>query len=148
MPYQNPTLFGVAYASRLFREVDETKQVFEELRRKTGSGLDLRNSDHAEALLVWLNKWGCMIPKKSFPVMTAKLGKWFQEWKPRLPGASIGLVSLQARHLDTLAAAYHALLTIDHFRPTCASKTLFTVCPHAAMPWDAPIQNKIQTRWS
>jgi hypothetical protein len=35
MAHQNPTLFGVAYASRLFREVDSA-QAFEKLRNETG----------------------------------------------------------------------------------------------------------------
>jgi hypothetical protein len=140
MAYQNPTLFGVAYASRLFREVD-TPSSFEALRRKTGTGgLDLKNpaNGHAQALLEWLNKWGCRITKDSFPVISSKLAKWFRKWKPKLPHTN--LVSLQEQHLDILADAYNELLDVDDFGSTSASKALFAVCPHSAMPWDAAIQ--------
>jgi hypothetical protein len=139
MPCQNPTLLGVAYASRLFRELD-TRSSFEVLQRKTSTALNLTNSanGHAQALLDWLNKWGCRITKESFPLISSKLEKWFREWKARLRHAE--LIDLRGEHLDVLAGAYTAMLIIDDFGPTSASKALFAICPHAAMAWDAAIQ--------
>ena len=54
MPYQYPTLVGVAFASRLFREVD-VAHAYEKLRKETGPELDLQypdNNGHAQATLV------------------------------------------------------------------------------------------------
>jgi len=140
MPYQNPTLFGMVYASRLHREIDKSLGFDEQLRRKTLPALDLQDRDHARALLEWLNKWGCRITKDSFPKISRKLGRWFGEWQPRLPHTGRGLVSLEDRDLAALIEAYDKLLAIDDFGPTSASKALFAVCPDAAIPWDAAIQ--------
>jgi hypothetical protein len=77
MAYQKPTLFGVAYASRLFREVDGD-QAFETLRRETGPSLNSRFPDrngHAQALLKWLNNWGCRIAAKSSGHVISRLGR-------------------------------------------------------------------------
>jgi hypothetical protein len=93
--YQNPSLFGVAYASRLFREVDEA-QAFEKLRDNTGRALDLQYPDtngHAQALLKWLNKWGCRIPKKAPGSLFQSWAKWWQQWNQRLPNADLELVN-------------------------------------------------------
>ncbi len=57
MPYQNPTLFGMVYTSRLFREVDVPSR-YEEFCAETRPTLDLQNPAHAQALLEWLNKCG------------------------------------------------------------------------------------------
>jgi hypothetical protein len=59
MAHPNPTLFGLAYVSRLFREVDSA-QAFEKLRQETRPALKLLYPDsngHAQVLLKWLNNW-------------------------------------------------------------------------------------------
>lgn len=137
MSYQSPTLFGVAYTSRLFREVEPT-DTLKAFRDKTGSAPNLLNPEHARALLQWLNKWGCRITKGSFDSILPKLADFFQKWARQFPRAE--LQNLQAHHLDALAGAYSDLLAIDEFGPTSAAKALFALCPHAAMPWDAAIQ--------
>ena len=146
MPYQNPTLFGVAYASRLFREVDAA-QAYEKLRNETGPELDLQypdNNGHAQAMLNWLNSWGCRIDKKSPGQLFQSLEKWFRQWKLRFPRADIGLLDAEKRDFDVLADAYEALLPIHDLGPTGASKLLFSIRPESAMAWDAAIQSAFQ----
>jgi len=142
MVYQNPTLFGVAYASRLFREVD-TAQAFEKLREETGPALNLRYPDsngHAQALLKWLNNWGCRIDAKSSQALFESWGNWFRKWRRRLP--DVELVDAGERDLDIVADAYDALLAIHGLGPTSVSKLLFAVRPETAMAWDDPIQKE------
>jgi hypothetical protein len=144
MTYQQPTLFGVVYASRLFREVDESSQAYQAFRRETAPSLAMASGDnngHVAALLVWLNKWGCRITKNKFEDITVQLIEWFEKWSAQLPSRDSSLAHLTETHLDTFASAYHALLAVDEFGPTSAAKTLFATRPHAAMPWDAAIQD-------
>jgi hypothetical protein len=143
MTYHSPTFFGVAYTSRLFREIEASKALAR-LRHQTGAAPDLANREHAGALLGWLNKWGCRITKGSFAAISGKLAMWHREWKPKLPRVEIQ--DLQGQHLDTLAAAYAGLLAVDEFGPTAASKALFVLCPRAAIPWDAEIQRAFDLR--
>jgi hypothetical protein len=144
--YQGPTLFGVAYASRLHRQIDKSSGFIEQLRRKIlpDRDLDPQKCSHAKALLKWLNKWGCRITEDSFPKISGELDDWFRKWRQQLPCTGLELVCLQDQHLDVLAAAYHELLGIHDFGPTSASKALFAVRPHAAMPWDAAIQEEFE----
>jgi hypothetical protein len=133
----------VAYASRLHRQIDKSSGFNEQVRHKISPALDLdlENCDHATILLKWLNKWGCRITENSFPKISQQLAEWFRGWQRRLPCTGLELVSLQDGHLDVFADAYHALLEVDDFGPTSASKALFAVCPRAAIPWDAAIQD-------
>ena len=146
MAYQNPTLFGVAYASRLHQQIDKSSGFNEQVRRQISpaSDLDPQKRDHAMTLLRWLNKWGCRITKESFPKISRELAGWFRKWRTKLPSADLELVGLQDQHLDVLAGAYHELLGVHDFGPTSASKALFAVCPRAAMPWDAAIQGEFR----
>jgi hypothetical protein len=131
MLYQNPTLFGVAFASRLFRQIDYLSS-FEVWR-------DLESPANCEGLLEWLNKWGCRIATESFSERSPKLAAWFRKWNPQLPHASVELVGTRDPDLDILADAYDGLLTAG-FGPTAASKTLFAIRPETAMAWDRAIR--------
>lgn len=145
MAYKNPTLFGVAYASRLFREVDAS-QAFEKLRKATDHRLDLQypdNNRHAQALLEWLNKWGCRIPAKLPDALFKNWWNWSQHWGKQLP-LGLGLCDASDCDLDILADAYDALLSIRGLGATGASKLLFAVCPETAMPWDRAIQTELK----
>lgn len=144
MTYQEPTLFGLAYASRLHQQIDKSSGFNEQLRCKIvpSRDLELQDRGHGRILLEWLNKWGCRITGDAFPKISDELAKWFQVWRPKLPRATVNLVGLGDRDLDSLEEAYRDLLDISEFGPTSASKTLFAVRPHAAMPWDAAIQKE------
>jgi hypothetical protein len=60
MTYQNPTLFRLAYACRLYRQIDDPSGL-DKLARAAGAAVDLRNPNHTKALLEWLNDWQCRI---------------------------------------------------------------------------------------
>ena len=137
MAYQDPTFFGVTYAARLFGEI-ETSNTLATLRHATGERPDLRNREHAQALLEWLNSWGCRITKEAFPGISDNLAEWCHERK--FPSGEIH--ELQDRELDALTGASQGLLAIREFGPTVASKALFVLCPGAAIPWDAAIQQE------
>ena len=114
--YQDPTLFGVAYASRLHRQIDKSSGFNEQVRCKISpaSDLDPRKRNHAKILLEWLNKWGCRIEKKDFPAISRELAGWFGKWRTDLPSTDLELVRLQDPHLNVLENAYDELLRVPH----------------------------------
>src|SRR6266478_6531154 len=130
-----PTLFGVAYATRLFREVDNPSS-FDQLLHLTAPAINLQNSVHATALLNWLNQWGCRIAGNLFPALSTSLSYWDQQWRPQLPQPHVELVNLQNADLDIIVAAYEVLLTVHGLGPTAAAKVLFALHPETAMAWD------------
>jgi hypothetical protein len=139
MEYKPPTFFGVAYASRLFCETDASGSLTK-FRETTKPVLDLGKPKHGRALLEWLNKWGCRINQKSFDNISERLAEWFPECGRQLPHAEIH--NLKDPDREQLAHAYQQLINIEGFGPTAASKALFALCPHAAIPWDHAIQKK------
>jgi hypothetical protein len=78
MPYVRPTLFGLAYAARLFRQRDYESSY--EAFRAAASPLDLTNQNHATLLRDWLNKWGCRIQKHETP---PKFSRPLADWSCR-----------------------------------------------------------------
>ncbi len=142
MEYSQPTLFGVAYASRLFREADDPSS-YEHLVRQTAPKLDLGNDCHTSELLKWLNKWNCRIAKHSFGKLSQKLGTWFAREGQELPSGDTDIAGLEVFDLNQLAHAYEALRKCE-LGPTAAGKVLFAVRPRCAIPWDEPIRTKFE----
>lgn len=134
-----PTLFGVSYAARLFREVDNPSS-FGQLLHLTAPAINLQNPAHASALLNWLNQWGCRIAGNLFPALSTSLSYWDQQWRPQLPQPHVELVNLQNADLDILVAAYEVLLGVHGLGPTAAAKVLFALHPETAMAWDEAIR--------
>jgi hypothetical protein len=137
--YKPPTFFGVAYASRLFSEI-ETSGYLTKFREITQPMLDLGEPKHRRALLQFLNDWGCRINQNSFDNISKCLAEWFRECGRQLPQVEIH--NLKDPELEQLTRAYRQLIDIKGFGPTAASKALFALCPHAAIPWDSAIQEK------
>ena len=134
-----PTLFGVAYATRLFREFDDPSSL-SQLFQLTAPAIDLQYPAHALALLNWLNQWGCRIAGNLFPALTASLAQWDQQWRSKLLQPHVELVDLQNADLDVLADAYDALIAVHGLGPTAGAKVLFAIRPEGAMAWDEAIR--------
>jgi hypothetical protein len=134
-----PTLFGVAYAARLFREVDNPSS-FGHLLQLTAPAINLQNPAHAWALLSWLNKWRCRIAGNLFPALSMSLSHWHQQWGPQLPQPHVELVNLEDADLDILVAAYEVLPGVRGLGPTAAAKVLFALHPETAIAWDEQIR--------
>ena len=134
MPYVRPTFFGIAYASRLFRQQDyqSTYQAFSDAT----SPLDFTNASHAEALRTWLNQWGCRISKQK-PI-SRTLAIWARNWVARLPHRS--LRNLFEADIELLGSAYWELRN-NLLGPAAAAKAIFALKPETAIPWDQAIRD-------
>jgi hypothetical protein len=109
---------------------------------------------HRQALLRWLNAWGCRIryPGRDEPdPFDANVGAWWQRWETTLPAPSVTLAGLDDATIDDLGAAYQDLASVivaDRPRarslgPTAASKLLHALRPRALMPWDEAIARRL-----
>jgi|SRR5208283_2945543 len=140
MAYLQPTLFGVVYASRLFREAYDPSS-YRDFVMKTAPTLDLGNVSHGKELLKWLNKLGCRIDENRFPELSSQLTKWFAEQS--LPSVDIDLAELGDSSFDQLMLAYESLRNCG-LGPTRAAKALFAVRPRCAIPWDESIRTEFK----
>jgi len=136
MPYVNPTLFGLAYAARLFRQFDYDLN-FDNFRG-AASPVDLTNPDHARLLRDWLNSWGCRIDKTKLHTFSNGVANWSRQWLAQLPSRS--LLNLSDPDVELLADSFDDLRN-KVMGPTAASKTIFFLLPETAVPWDDAIRN-------
>jgi len=143
-----PTLDDLRAASATFTSLGAVDRATRELDDVTHGALDLANPGHADALLRWLNAWGCRIriPRQgeATPFQDA-VGAWWAEWGGAMP--SRPLARLGERDIARLGAAHDALSALPvtagapvrSLASTAAAKMLFALRPRAVMPWDAAI---------
>jgi hypothetical protein len=132
--YQPPTPFGIMYAHRLFTEVGGND--YQKFCDRIGTRPNLENDDHSEALLNWLNKWGCRIDNSLFVSLKLQMAKLVYDQALKLPDLTI----LTDQDFEMLERVYGEICAIKGLGSTAASKILFAMYPTAAIPWDAPIR--------
>jgi hypothetical protein len=119
------------------------------LRREVGPVPDPTNGVHAEAIYLWLNKWGCRLGLQRHEPFAVSLTAWWDEWHSRLPVAERQLFELSDPEVGDLAAAYGDLRRRPAFvnragrarsiGPTAAAKILYVLRPDAVVAWDARV---------
>lgn len=132
-------------------DYDNSYRLFLEI---TGGSPNLSDSEHREALLVWLNQWGCrQFALKYHEQASGEILSWHNEYSPTLFPRERDLWQLAEAELASAAAAYESLSSrIASYRkrnggrspvkfgPTGAAKILFAVRARALLPWDDSIR--------
>lgn len=144
-------LYEIAIGSYLFSKVVDFDESFEVLQSAVEGRVDLSRRDHRQALLVWLNKWGC----RQFSVnqhegASDQILSWHEQHSKSLPSNDVDLWLATDDQLDVVATAYGDLaqriacvrknsceVTIG---PVGAAKILFAIRPRFFLPWDTPIR--------
>lgn len=150
-------LHELAYACPLYGAFTNFDKSIRKFRDETKPALNLNKRAHRQALLVWLNSWGCRhLAKHHHSMASNALLKWGRRYLDRLPHDGLRLVELPEPALDSAAAAYADLmgrrasmrLTDSRsiavtFGPTAATKVLYALRPKAFPPWDDPIRKDL-----
>ena len=150
MNIDDVTLGKIALASLLFDSLTPYNVSLTKFRKATNPALELAIEKHRDALMDWLNDWGCRhLSKKNHQVASESILKWYQTECTTLFSANTPLWQLDDRGLDTAANAYGSLKDrigarhsrygnqlMVHIGPTAASKILLAIRPKALMPWD------------
>jgi hypothetical protein len=143
-----PTLADLRETSAIFTSFGDVDRATRELEAATHPALDLANPGHRDALLRWLNAWGCRIrmPRAGEPTpFQDSIGAWWAEWGGALPTRP--LARLDETDIARLGAAHEALSalpvtagdTVRTLSSTAAAKALFAIRPRTVVPWDAAI---------
>ena len=143
-----PSLADLRRSAEVFNGYSGVDESWLRFRQVTRPAVDLSRSDHREALLRWLNSWGCRIryPRVGEPALFDEgIAAWWAGPGRALPAGS--LAGLSDVDIDAVAAAYGALATVPvaagrasrTLGPTAAAKALYAVRPRAVPPWDAAI---------
>ena len=150
MNLEDITLCKLAVAGMLFNSLTPYNNSLALFKSATGDSIDLVNSEHRNALMKWLNDWGCRhLSEDQHQVASQSILAWYQTNNDALFSNHKPLWELGDHELDTIAQTYGSLKdrlgarrisygnsSDVHIGATAASKILFAIRPKAVMPWD------------
>ena len=150
MNIENVTLGKIAVAGLLFDSLTPYNTSLRDFKSNTDSRLDLVIKEHRDALMHWLNAWGCRhLSKGQHQVASESILDWYLSNCATLFSDETPLWQLKDQEIRTAASVYGSLKDktgAGHYRsgnklkvhigPTAASKILFAIRPKALMPWD------------
>ena len=150
MNIKDVTLGKLAVAGLLFNSLTPYNNSLVNFRSATGDRIDLTIQEHLDALMEWLNDWGCRhLSEDQHQVASQSILDWYQTNCATLFNEKTPLWQLEGQEIETAANAYGSLKDRIGARrsrygndsevrigPTAASKVLFAIRPKALMPWD------------
>ncbi|MEE8372463.1 MAG: hypothetical protein V3R87_01825 [Dehalococcoidia bacterium] len=150
MNIKDITLGKLAVASLMFNSLTTYNNSLVNFRFATGDRIDLTIQEHREAMMKWLNDWGCRhLSKGQHQVASQSILDWYQTDCATLFSEKTPLWQLEDQGIETAAEAYGSLKDRIGARrsrygndskvpigATAASKILFAIRPEAMMPWD------------
>jgi hypothetical protein len=146
---------------RLYEQQTGYDTSLRRFRDRVGPEVRIQDPDHRQAILDWLNDWGC----RQFAIAhhnsaSQSLLEWAEVWMPRLPQAAARLDQLSPEELDVAEAAYADLFNRHAstrqlkggpsrvtFGPAGAAKTLFILRPEIFAPWDKETREGLQRQF-
>ena len=151
------TLSELAFACFLYGRITDYDESYLRFVQSTANSPDLANPEHRQALLTWLNKWGCrQFALKYHQYASGEILSWYNEYAPTLIPRRKNLWELSDSELTAVSVAYESLAAriasyrkqkadpvAVHVGPTGASKILFAIRPQALPPWDEPIRKSL-----
>ena len=146
-------LAHLALACLMFDSVTGYNKSLDELFKTTEGRLTLSKSTHRDALLKWLNEWGCRhLSRDQHHVASASILAWHQENRETIEAISAPLW-LSDGEIAAAVTAYGSLKDRLGARPkrnekelqttigpTAASKVLFALKPASLPPWDVAMR--------
>jgi len=136
-------LFDLALACDIFQGFEKGYgDAYKKFLNDTNQALDMHDDRHRTALLTWLNRWRCRIPKKSFEEISEKLLTWFGKYKRSFPQEGKRLLDLSGEEIIRVAEVYKGLLEIKFIDATIASKILFALRSDVYPIWDKAMRKE------
>jgi len=158
MNIKDVTLGKLAVAGLLFNSLTPYNTSLVNFRSATGDRIDLTIQEHRDALMNWLNDWGCRhLSKDQHQVASQSILDWYQTNCATLFSDKTSLWQLEDQEIETAANAYGSLKDSTgawrirggrklevHIGATAASKILFAIRPKALMPWDEAMRTSFK----
>lgn len=154
MNLEDITLCKLALAGMMFNSLTPYNDSLALFRSATGVRIDLAIPEHRNALMEWLNDWGCRhLSEDQHQVASQSILDWYQANGAALFNDKSPIWKLEDQDLETVADAYGSLKdkigarryrrgndSEVHIGATAASKILFAIRPLAMMPWDVAMR--------
>jgi hypothetical protein len=151
-------LAELSFACYLYLNTTAYDRSYTRFLRDTRNQLDFSRRQHREALLKWLNAWGCRQFAKDYHEQASdEIRDWFRASNSKMFSANLTLPSLSGKDLAVVEETFEALVRrtaslkkrngrehrVD-VGPTGASKILFALRPLALIPWDEAIREGLR----
>jgi hypothetical protein len=151
------TLVELAFCCYCYACLTENDKAYFSFIRTTNGIPDVDNPNHRQAVLDWLNDWGCRhFAIGQHELAAQELFDWHSQFAHTLPAVTIRIWELTDDDFTTLREAYSSLANRTaslrrrgdsqfrvKFGPTGAGKILFSLRPHSLAPWDEPIRESL-----
>ncbi len=148
------TLAELAFACYLYGKFTDYDASYLRFLDATNGFPDLTNQEHRQAILTWLNQWGCRHFSREYHEQASdEILSWYNEFNAVLPNVNNSLLELTDQQLETISKIFESLsnrtasyrnrngnLDPVRFGATAAAKVLFAVRPTFLVPWDGPIR--------
>jgi len=154
------TLGELAVACYIYKIVSKDDYSYEQFRQSTEDSPDLCKQEHRNALLEFLNKYGCRhITKDSHEkIASKKIVDWYKEYYGKLPQKRERLWDLEDEklksfdeihiNLSKLVVACRRDETNVQMGLVGAAKMLFAIRPNVFPPWDNAIREELKDSYS
>ena len=150
-------LSDLAFACHVYGGMSDYDSSYIRFMKATRGAPDLGNAAHREAMLDWLNKWGCRQFKTEYhDQASSAILEWSRMYERSLFPRNRELLRLGETELAAVGLAFESLSKrIACYKtrkgatypvsvgPTGASKVLFAIRPHALLPWDGAIRSNL-----
>lgn len=151
-------LAELAFACYVYASMTDYDNSYLDFRAKVNNALDLSDEDHRQALITWLNQWGCrQFSRECHELASNEILQWYMECKDMLPAVDADLHLMSSQEIELVSKSYAKLAgkTACHkargtktisvtIGPTGAAKILFALRPKSLVPWDEPIRAELK----
>lgn len=152
----------LAVATYLYECFTGEDEGYRKFLNATQRRFDLAKPASRDALINWLNNWGCrQFALEHHALASQELLKWHKQFGRKLPPLHAKLWKLTDSQLDRCAEPFNSLASKRasvrrtkrgssnvKIGPTGAAKILFAIRPDIFPPWDDPIRKKAGYRGS
>ncbi|MBA7491687.1 hypothetical protein ES702_02235 [subsurface metagenome] len=153
-------IYEIEFISYVFNNLTDFNDSYNQFLDATNNSPNLTIAEHRNALLKWLNKWGCRQFSLDYHnTVSEHLKEWYQKYISFLPIKSRNIWELEEKDYDLIITAYNTLTKIvasqklrdgkyikTTIGPTGTSKIFFALRPKSLIPLDIPM--RLQFKYS
>lgn len=154
-------IYELAFASYAYSRLEDFDKAYKKFTNSTNN-IDMNLQPHRQALIRWLNDWGCRNFYKEYHNLASKeLYDWYRQYHSYVPQKNLNIWELTADNLDLIEKSYNSLVkkiasyakrkngstTPNSFGHTPSSKILFALRPKALIPWDGAMRKEFKQKY-
>ena len=155
-------IYELAFTSYVYSSLEDFDKAYKKFIDFTNNNVDINLQSHRQALIKWLNYWGCRnFYKKYHDSASKELHDWYMQYYSYLPQKNLNIWELTADNLDLIEKSYNSLIkklasyaqrkngsiTPNPFGHTPSSKILFALRPESLIPWDGAMRKEFKQKY-